>query len=147
MFSFSVIKDFNVFKERRQGVLGPLESLMVYQFRFEDAEKGFGHCVIPAITLATHALKKMMLFHGLAKILACVLHPAIRMDDQPGARTAVADAAIKSCKNHLGTQRTAQCPTNDHSREQVQKDRQVQPAAFCGNIGDILIPSGWDHWP
>jgi len=137
MFPFSVVEDLDVFKKCLQRVLRSVESLVVNQFRFEDAEKGFGHCIIPAVTLTTHALNEMMLLQYLSKILASTLHAAIRVDDQPGTRPAAADRTVKCRKNHLCTQRTAQCPADNHARKQIQKHCQVQPAALCGDIGYI----------
>ena len=79
MFAFSIIEDLNVFEYRLQGVLRALETFVVDQFRFDDAEKGFGHSIIPAITFTTHALDETMLYQHFSKFLACILNAAIRV--------------------------------------------------------------------
>jgi hypothetical protein len=68
---------------------------MMNQLRFDDAEKGFGHGIIPAVTFSAHALDEMMLFQNLSKILAGILNAAIRVNDQPGTGTTIADAAVQ----------------------------------------------------
>ena len=50
MFAFSIIKDLDVLEYCLQGVLRALETLMVDQLRFDDAEKGFGHGINPSVT-------------------------------------------------------------------------------------------------
>ena len=102
MFPFSVVEDLDVFEKCLQSILRSLESLMVNQFGFEDAEKGFGHRVIPAVTLTTHALNETMLFQYLSKILASVLYATIRVDDQPGTGPPGTDATVK-CRKTLSS--------------------------------------------
>ena len=97
MFAFSIVKDLNVLEYRLQGVLRALETFVVDQFRFDDAEKGFGHGIIPAVTFSAHALDETMLFKNLSKILAGILNASIRVNDQPGTGTTITDAAGKSC--------------------------------------------------
>jgi hypothetical protein len=47
MFAFSIVKDLDVLEYRLQGVLRAVETLVVDQLRFDDAEKGFGHGIVP----------------------------------------------------------------------------------------------------
>lgn len=117
MFAFPIVIDLDVLKYRSQGVLRALKPFVVNQFRFDDAEKGFGHRIVPAITLSAHALNEIMLFQYVSKIIASILNTAIRMYDQSGARTTITNAATKGRKHHFGTQRTAQRPTDYHAGE------------------------------
>jgi hypothetical protein len=93
MFAFTIVIDLDVLKYRSQCILRALKPFAVDQFRFDDTEKRFGHRVIPAVALTTHALNEMMLFQYLSKITASVLNIAIRMNDQSGARATVSDSA------------------------------------------------------
>ena len=140
MFAFSIVEHLNVFEYRLQGVLRALELLVVDQLRFDDAEKRLGHRIVPAVTFTAHALDETMLYQHLSKLLACILNTAIRVNDQPGTGTTIADAAGKSCYNHFSAQGTAQRPADHHTGEQVDKDRQVKPAMRCGDVGDIRHP-------
>ena len=146
MFAFSIIKDLDVLEYCLQGVLRALETLMVDQLRFDDAEKGFGHGIIPAVTFTAHALNETMLYQHLSKILAGILNAAIRVDDQPGTRTTITDAASKGRKHHFSAQRTTQRPADHHAGEQVNKDRQVKPATRCGNVR-LSRPRGFHPQP
>ena len=76
MFSFSVVEDLNVFEYGPQGILGSLETFVMNQFRLDDAEKGFGHGIVPAIAFTAHALDETMLSQYLPKILASILNAA-----------------------------------------------------------------------
>ena len=100
-----------------------------------------------------------MLFEHLSKILAGILNPSVRMDDQTREGIPPTYGTIKSRKNHFFAQRTAQRPPHNQTRKQVQKHRQIQPAALCSNIGNIRYPyfvrsAGceitlqkiWSHW-
>ena len=59
--------------------------LMVDQLRFYDAKERLGDSVVPAVPLTAHALDEPMLVQQLSEIMAGILNPAIRMDDQSGA--------------------------------------------------------------
>jgi hypothetical protein len=62
MPAFSVIKHFNIIKNRSQGLFSSFVAFMKNTFCFERMKKAFSHGVIPAIAFATHALLNMMLF-------------------------------------------------------------------------------------
>ena len=49
-------------------------------------------------------------------------------------------AATKGRKYHFSTQRTAQRPADDHTGEQIDKDRQVKPTTRGSDVGDIRHP-------
>jgi len=81
-----------------------------------------------------------MLAKYLSKIVARILNAAIRTDNQASFRSATLNCPMQCSLDHLTTQRTAQCPTNDHSQKQIQKDSQVQPTPFSSDVGNIRNP-------
>ena len=107
---------------------------MMDQFRFDDAEKGFGHGIIPAVTFTAHALDEYHASLHLSKLITSTLDAAIRVNQHPGTRTTIANTAGKGCYKHFSAQRTAQRPADHHTGEQIDKDRQVKPALCCGAL-------------
>jgi hypothetical protein len=61
---------------------------MMNHLRLDDAEKRLGNRIVPAVTLTAHTLNKAMLVKHLSKIVASILNPAIRMDNQASSRLA-----------------------------------------------------------
>ena len=114
--------------------------LMMNHFRLDDAKKRLGNRVVPAVTLTAHTLNKAMFVKHLPKIVASILNAAIRMDNQASFRPAALNCPMQCSLDHLAAQRAAQCPTNDHSRKQIQKDSQIQPTTFSGDVGNIRNP-------
>jgi len=71
--AFSVIEDFDVFEDFSAS-LGPCAPLgLVDQLALEGGEKTLGHCVVPAIGLATHAALDRVLREQLPILMAGVL--------------------------------------------------------------------------
>ena len=81
-----------------------------------------------------------MITQHLSKVLASILNPSIRMDNQSGARTTIPNAATKGRKYHFGTQRTTQRPTDYHAGKQIDKDGKIQPATRCGDVRYVRHP-------
>ena len=77
MFPFSVVEDLNVLEYGLQGVLGALKTFAMDQFRLDDAEKGLGHSVIPAISFATHAAFHLVCNKQFLKTVTTVLAASI----------------------------------------------------------------------
>ncbi len=65
--------------------------LMVDQLGFYDTKERFSDSVIPAVPLAAHTLDEPMLIKQVSEIIAGILNPSIRMDDQTGTRTSIPD--------------------------------------------------------
>jgi hypothetical protein len=59
---FSVIKHFNIIKNRSLSLFSRFVAFVKNTFSFERMKKAFSHGVIPAIAFATHVLLNMMLF-------------------------------------------------------------------------------------
>jgi hypothetical protein len=62
MPAFSVIKHFNIIKNRSLSLFSRFVAFVKNTFSFERMKKAFSHGVIPAIAFATHVLLNMMLF-------------------------------------------------------------------------------------
>lgn len=69
MVVFSVVENLDALEYCLQGVLEAVETLVMDQFRFDDAEKGFGHGIIPAVTFTAHALDETMLHYTFRNLL------------------------------------------------------------------------------
>ena len=98
---------------------------MINQFRFDDTEKRFGNGIVPTVAFPAHALNEFVFFQFLPEIVAGILNPTVRMDNQPGNWPPVADSTTKSGENLVSAQRAAQCPPNDHARKQIEENRQI----------------------
>jgi len=140
MFPFKVVINLNILEYGRQGVLRALKTHMMDQFRFYNAKERLGDSVVPAVPHATHALYERMLVQQLPEIMASILNSPIRMNDQTGVGTPIPDGATQGCLHHLAVQRTAERPSDDHPRKQVQKHRQIEPTAFGGDVTDVRYP-------
>lgn len=140
MFSFPVVINLNIFKNGRQGISMACKTLMMNQFRFYYTEKRLSDSVVPAVSLARHALSKSLIFKLLPERRTCILNPTIRVKYEPLTRMTATDRSLQSCHDHLMAQRTAQSPANHLSGEQINNHRQIQPPCFGGDVSDIRYP-------
>jgi hypothetical protein len=62
MMTFTVVKKFNVFKDRSMSLFSSFVGFMEHQFRFQGMKKAFSHSVVPAITFTAHTLLDFMSF-------------------------------------------------------------------------------------
>ncbi len=83
MAPFSVVEDLDVFKQVAVGILVIEPTAVVGELGLEQMEKRLGHGIIPAVSLAAHALHKAMAGHPAGEVTAGILDAAIGVDDQP----------------------------------------------------------------
>jgi hypothetical protein len=77
--SFSIVEDFDIFKDRTKRILMNIIFFMINQLRFHHTEKRLRHSIIPTISLAGHALDKTVLAQFFSKVRASILDTSIRM--------------------------------------------------------------------
>lgn len=99
MTAFTVVKNFNVFKDRSMSLFSSFVAFMEDQFRFQGMKKALSHCVVPAITFRAHALLNLMSFEQSAMFLGCVLTSTICMPNQPFGRFSLPDRHLDSIVN------------------------------------------------
>ena len=113
---------------------------MINPLCFDRLEKGLSHGIVPTIAFATHTLDEAVLFKCFSKFITSVLNPSVRVDNQSLTRFSSPERVLKGLKNHLMAQRPTDSPSDNTSREEVNKDRQIRPTRLCPNIGNITDP-------
>lgn len=136
----AIIEQLNILKELSLYLMNIKQIHMINQLRFQSFKKRLRNRIIPTITLSTHTLDKAMFFKLVSKTITSVLHPPVRMDHQSFGWFSAPYCPLKRLKHHLMAQRVTNCPTGDKSREKVDKDCQIYPAALCPDIGNITYP-------
>ena len=115
MSSLPIIEDLNILKDRFQGILMTLLSLMIYRLSFHNSKKtGPSHYTpragfaLPAVSFAGHALDKLMFFEFFTKIAVRILHTTIRVKYQVLCRTTPPGRPFERHNHHFMVQRAAQ---------------------------------------
>ena len=117
-----------------------LEAHSVQPLDLQRTEERFGHSVIPAIAFSAHRTAHAEGRELLLEVAAGVLAAAVRMKDQPrrgsSAEPGHAQCIDDQCPRHALAHREA----DDLTAEQIDDDREIEPAFLRPEIGDVAGP-------
>ncbi len=114
---------------------------MISPLCFDRLKKRLGHSIVPTIAFTAHTLNETMLFKCFSKFITSVLNSPVRVDNQSFSWFSPPERLAEGLKNHLLAQRPTDSPSDNNSREKVNKDRQIRPTRLCPNIGYITDTS------
>ena len=129
MAPFSVVEDLDIFEQADIGGLIVEPAFVVGQLGLEQMEEGLGHGVVPAVSLAAHALHETVVVNPLGESCTGVLDAAIGMDDQSSRRPSMHHRSLQCDQRHAMIQCRTQCPADHASGVEINEDDEVEPAA------------------
>src|SRR5450631_1095364 len=138
MPSGGIVERIDVFRDPGASDRAILVDPFFYVLLLQTAEERFRNGIVPTISSTAHAQDQSIRSTEALPIVASVLRPLIRVDDDL-LRTAPPNCHQNGVKHKASADGRCDCPTNDLSREQIQDHRQVQPAfpgPYIGNVGN-----------
>ena len=137
----AIVKVLDVFEDFTAGAELECATDSVNQFELEGGEEALRHRVVPAVSFAAHAASDSVLPQQLLIFGAGVLATAIRVTQRSLGRLPLRQCHVHRFQRKLSLQPLVQCPTDDPAREQIQNNRQIQPALEGPQIGDVGDPA------
>jgi len=149
----AVVKHLDVVKQFCVGDRARGEGLI--QLGLERAEEALAHRVIPAVALTAHAAGDAVLVEQPLEVAAGVLAASVRVVDRPpeisfrprkvgrkpvGRAQALTQRPSGRLADQVGLHVVGRGPTHNFPAEQVDHDRQVQPALVGVDVGDVADP-------
>src|SRR5690606_675131 len=135
-----VVEALDVLEECPLALGASGELLLLDELRLDCAVETFRDGVVPAVTLPAHALDDPMLLGQLHEVFADELAAPIGMKDQPRSGS----PRQQRVTHRLAAQRSvdpfADRPADDAPREEIDHRRQVEPALFRPDVGDVGYP-------
>ena len=138
----AVVEHFDVFEERRLGLLacGEVLLLRINQFNFQRAPERFHDGVVIAVGFAAHRGNSVGLFQGSSKVSTGVLDTAIGVEDQAFRRSSMAQRSVPSRSDQSCVDVLAHCPTDHFAAVTIQNAGQVEPTFGSRDVSDIRQP-------
>jgi hypothetical protein len=124
----AVIKDFDVFLDRRLCVGPGCISLVVDQLVLQTSPKALHRGIVIAVSLSRHGRQHAKLFDQLAIIIGAVLAPSVRVMNQPYSRPLVAYCSPQGLRSQALRHARAHCIANQFAGEDVFDASEVKPA-------------------
>src|SRR5664279_1974188 len=104
-------------------------------------EETLHRCIVPAVSLATHALMDAMLCKQGSVLRGRVSGSLVRVQYRRTSTPPI-DRHTERRHGQLAVETAAHAPANNRPRVQIQNGGQVEPAFTCWNVGDIADPTG-----
>lgn len=109
-------------------------------FSLQRRPKSLCRGVIPTLTTLAHrATETVFIEHGL-KCVAAVLATLVAMENAARRRFLGLDGHFQGLDHNVSAHAVGEAISNQATRLQVNNARQVQPALFGWNVGDIATP-------
>ena len=125
MPSLAIVEDFNILKNRAEGLLSGRKLFSVHQLLFQSAEKALGHGIIPAVAFATHAHPGLGLCEKRLIFSARILAAPIAMVHPARFKTPTLDCGLQRSQGKVGFQTCAPTPSHDFAAPGVQNRRHI----------------------
>jgi hypothetical protein len=139
--TFAVVPDGNPAKKGTARFVSAGKTRSVHQFAFERCKETRGGRVVPAVAVAAPAAHGSCFLQGFLIVAAGVLTAAIRVTHKSRIGLPARAGHVQGGENQAAFQRFSQRPTDDAPGEQIEDDRQVQPAFAGVDVGDIGGPA------
>jgi hypothetical protein len=106
----------------------------------QRAEERFGHSIVPAIAFTAHRASHAEDRELFLEVTAGVLAAAVRMKDQSTFRTSAEPGHAQCVDDQLPRHAFAHRKADHLTAEQIDDDREIEPAFVCPEIGDVASP-------
>lgn len=140
MQAVTVVACFDIFKHGLPHVFACGEAFAMYGFHLQGVEKTFGTGIVIAVAFGTHAAAQLVLLQQGAVGMGAILAAPVGMHDDPFGAFAFENSHLQGVTHEVGGHAFGHCPTDDLAGEQVDDDRQIQPAFVCAEISDVADP-------
>jgi hypothetical protein len=134
--SLSVVIDVDVLEERAFEVAPCFPALTVDQLLLEGCEEAFCDCIVPAVSLTTHAYHDTSVAQVICAQCTRILAASIRMMGQWQPRFALRQCAVKRAQRERRVDGVRNRPADHLAREQNDDGTSAVglPVSFIGNL-------------
>ena len=112
----------------------------IHLFDFQRFHETLGPGIVPRIAWPTHADRDAGGFQSCHIISTRILNASIRMMNQSGRRLTLLQGRLQSLLSKHCCQLTADAPSHDTSRVDIQNHRQVDELLLQSNVRNIGDP-------
>ena len=123
------------------GLFPCLVTTVMNKLILERTPEALHGSIIIAIAFSAHGCSHLELIHQPPVFMGAVLTPTIRMVDQAWSRPFGCHGLEQRLAHKVLGDPTTHGISNDLSREEVLMPCQIEPAFFCGDIGDVTNPN------
>ncbi len=113
------------------------------EFGLERAEEALAWRVVETVPGAAHAGLGTDLGQALAVAVAGVLAAPIRVVDESGRWPASGDGHVEGVEGDAGGQTGAHRPADDPAGEEIEHDREIEPALAGRDVSNVGQPERW----
>ncbi len=142
MFTPGIVKPLDVIEQVGARLIPGGVATPVHPLQLQRREEALHRRIVPAIAPAAHAAGDVLLGQQPLKLLAAVLAALVRVVHQRLGLAAAPDGHHQRIEHELGGHLRAHRPADGAAAEEIQDDRQIQPAfagADVGEVGDPLL--------
>ena len=125
----AVVIGLDIFKAFSLSLISCQKGLLIHKFSLEIAKERLSHRIVPTVTFTAHTLNETILLNNIPEAVTSILHPTVRMDDQPGGKSAPEDRTVKSLHDHFMTQGALVAqPTTQRENRSIKTVKYSQPS-------------------
>ena len=110
------------------------------EFPFQRRIEALHWGVVPAVALAAHRAKHVVLTEPTAIVMSGILHAAIRMMHQPASGPLPCNRHVERSQCQIVAEVLGHRPADHTAREEVEHDAQVEPPLRGPDIGEVRQP-------
>ncbi len=135
-----VVKHLDVIEQIGRGRDTGLVARAMHPFVLQAVEEAFCRRVVPAVSLSAHGADHAKLRELVLEDMTCVLTAPVRVMDQTRCRSSAKPCHRQRVGHDVRSHPRLDRPAYDFPVEQIEHDRQVQPALLRPNVGQIGCP-------
>src|SRR4030042_1998481 len=139
--SLPIVESLDVLGDLPDGLFSRLVATVMNKLILERTPEALHGGIIVAIAFPAHGCSHLELIHHLPVFMGAILTPTIRMVDQAGSRPFRCHGLEQRLAHKVLGDPIAHGISNDLSREEVLMPCQIEPAFFCGDIGNVTKPN------
>ncbi len=136
-----VVKHFDVVEQIGDGCGAGCVARAVYPFVLQAVKEALRRRIVPAVSLAAHRANHAVQGEFVLQQLARVLAASIRVMDEPRRWPSAEPCHRQRIGHDVGRHARLDRPAHDLAVEEIQNDRQVQPAFIGPDVREIGAPS------
>lgn len=140
MAAASIVVNFDVLENSLAHLVPGGEALTVDRFHFQRVEETLGTGVVVAVALSAHAAHQLVLCQKALVEARAILAATVGMHDYTFWHAPAPEGHLQSLAGQIGGHTLGHGPPDNHAREKVDHDRQIQPAFIGPQVGDIAHP-------
>jgi len=140
MQSSAIVESLDVVEDVAASLRARIENEVVEPLSFDGVEEALSEGVVPAVPSAAHAASDTMSIEEILILCATVLRATIAVMDEPRGWAASSQSVAQRLKSQRMADAVGGGPTHDAAGEDIDDDREEDPALASADLGDVGNP-------